>query len=256
MKKIRFFIYAAVLGIVASCTMATTPREPSQQEVVMNYLRFIKNEEYRQSNEIQKKEFVDKFEQDFYQMLDSIKLLTNWKGVIRNINQRETANTIDLTFDIECPIEDKYGKLSFSCQHLLDKANKDTDRIYQQVYAMYNGSPVVFDGFARTKNNEIYWTGSRDLRTSYPDLGFWVSDIVKGSVKDTISADLRKACMLAFESVNLIRQEDEKKISKSEFDKRAAELKKENEAVGALLNEKEKDYLNTVTTDAFYNYNY
>ena len=235
----------------------TTPKDLSQQEQVIQYLQNVKKQQYRQPNEIQKKEFVEKYEKDFFHLLDSMKLLTDWNGWIKDISQKEVGNTINLNFRIDIPIEREHGELTLFCQHLFDKSKKDSDKIYQQVYAMSNGQYVTFDGFARTmKDESLDWRTINSLKISYPEIGFWVTDIVSGGAKDTISADLKKACMLVFDSVKLIEQSDSKQISKSEYNKQSDKLKKESDAVRELLTEEEKDYLLTLTNAAFYNYSY
>ena len=258
MKTKDLVLLVTLVGITASCAMGTLQKEPTQQEKVIAFLTAQSSAQHHQINDIQQKEFEDKYDADLYHIFDSLRLLTNWYGKIDEIKQREDGDAVSLEFQLICPFNSKYGELKFYCQHITDKESIDTDKIYQQVYSMRDGTRVVFDGFVRTKNDEtLYWRNyGLSSKISYPKLGFWVTDIASGIQKDTVSTNLNKACMLAFDYVELVKKHDSQELSNAAFNRASKEISGAIEDAKSLLTDDERKYLTTLTTDAVYNYTY
>ena len=70
------------------------------------------------------------------------------------------------------------------------------------------------------------------------------------------SDNLVHACNLVLKSAKLVNQNNNKEITKEEYNKSSEELKKANEEASSVLSAEEKAYLQIVSTDAFYNVTY
>jgi hypothetical protein len=261
MKRLTSLLFSVIMVGVCSVSCVTTPSAPvekTSQDVVIDFLRASKTQYYHVSNDLQKKDFIAQYKKDFYSLMDSLGFITNWEGTIKNIKMREIKKSIDLTFDIQIPIEEKYGYLTLECEHILNKADTETDIIYKSLYNIRELSNVYFDGFPRTNNDySLYFTNlSNDLCVSYPEIRFWVTDIRASYVPTERSEELINACNLILESANLVRRNNNKEISQSEYKKVQAELKAKNAEAREKLTDEEKAFLDIASTDAFYSVTY
>lgn len=258
MKSIRAILLFVLSVSFVSCVMGVPEqKEPTQQDKVIAFVASSYDEYSRLANSIQKQDYIKEYETELGKILDSIAILTNWSGKIKYIHQTEYKNSISLDFTIECPIS-QYRWLTLSCQHILKNTDKETDRIYKQVYSMRDNLPVVFDGFVRKKRNgSLYWRRSdEEDKISYPKLYCHVTDIAPGSQKDTISDNLYQACLLLFDTVNWLRKKDMKQITVAQYNKQTAGAKKAHEAAAAKLTKDEEDYYHLVMQELFDDYVY
>lgn len=252
---------AIILPIVFSGCKQTNYFKPDnkQQEDFDNFLAKKREFSYNQNNDIQKKEYINLFEKELFNYIDSVGLFVNWEGVISDIKTQESGNTTELSFVIEYQPE-QYRKIEFHCSHLVPTDSLSNDYIFNTVKNMPNYMIVHFDGFIRTKNNGVadYYLGTSgdDLNISYPDYDFWIIDISPEKRSDTLSPNMRNAVNLAYKINEPLKAKYLGLISDSESQKQFDELLPKFNQVKKGLTVAEKQYIQRLNTCLTYNYLY
>ena len=136
------------------------------------------------------------------------------------------------------------------------------DKIYSTVRNLSELSDVYFDGFIRTKaNNVAHYSGyfssaSDDMFLSYPDFHFFIVDINAASKGDTLSNDLQKAVDLSFEALEPLKLNFKKEISDKEKNDRIKAIAPEFTSAKEKLSEEDKGYINRLTNAITLNFLY
>ncbi|MDD3019477.1 MAG: hypothetical protein PHX61_00690 [Alphaproteobacteria bacterium] len=230
-----------------------------QQEDFDNFLKKKCEASYSQNNDIQEKEYINLFEKELFNYIDSIGLFVNWEGVISDIKTQEIGNTTELSFVIGYQPE-QYRKIEFHCLHLVSTDSLSNDYIFNTVKNMPNYMIVHFDGFIRTKNNGVvdYYLGNSgdDLNISYPDYDFWVIDISPEKRSDTLSSKLRNAVNIAYKINEPLKAKYLGLITDEESQKQFDELLPKFNQAKQELTIAEKQYIQRLNTCLTYNYLY
>lgn len=234
----------AVLGLfMANCNPQTSKKQSKTQQQSFNEFLNIKKElEYRQGNDIQKKEFFKQFETDLFKYLDSVKVFTNWKGQIKDIKTKEFDKSTLLEFEIFYEPE-KYREITFHCSYLVNNDSLNNNYLFNKVKNLSNYSTVYVDGFIKRKlDNTVsyYMENLFEEHISYPHYKFNVIEISKESKADTLSQILQNAIVVDFEVMDLFKENFKKKITQEERNKKLDSLK--FDSVQSVLSEHEKIY--------------
>ena len=260
MKQTSWLITIILANILLRCDQNTKKRFGNpQQQAFDDFLAMKGKALYSQKNDIQEKEYLNQFEEDLYNYIDSVKLFINWKGVISDIETEEVGKTTALKFVIKYEPEE-YRKIEFKCTHLIKTDSLESDYIYNKVKNMSDYSVVYFDGFIRTKNNgEVYYflrSAGNNLNIAYPNYEFWVLDISSENRENTLSDNMSKSISIAYEINKALRDHFLGSIEKDEsnaiFDKLLPSYK---DAI-SILTENEQLYIQRFNTNYTYNYLY
>lgn len=241
--KNKMYLFAVSMLFLVSCDIQTGKiNEKTQQQKFNEFLNSKKEMEYRQGNDIQKKEFKKQFEKDLVTYLDSVKMFLNWKGKIKDIKTKEYGNSTLLEFEIYYEPQE-YREITFECSHIIKTADLDSDYLYNEVKSLSNYSTIYVDGFIKRKmdNSVSYYMESLfDQHISYPHYKFNVVKINKELKTDTLSNNLQRAISIDFEVMDLFKQEFQKKINKKERDEKVKSL--QFDSIQSTLTENEKQY--------------
>lgn len=215
--------------------------ENRQQEDFNNFLK-TKDEQNFSSNDIQKKEFYDKFDKDLSSYLDSVKLFTNWNANIKDIKTRERNGYTEISFELYYKPEEN-REISFYCSYLVNSDSLKNDYLYNAVKNISDYSTVYFDGFIKRdkNNNVIYDYGSEDLKISYPNYKFNVVEISNSKKIDSLSQPVKKAIDTDFSVFDLLKQKVNRVISENEWKRKMKLLPVEK--IESKLNPIEKKYI-------------
>lgn len=227
----KIFITLFLLALFSNCdkTQSKHAFQNKTQEKFDNFLKAAREQEFSQSNDIQKKEFLANFDASLSHFIDTSKVFVNWNGTISEIKTRE----VDTVTIISCKISykpEEYREVSFHCDHAVATAKVSTDTLYQKLKIISNFSTVYFDGYIIKDiyNKVLYEYGSDDLKIAYPNYKFNLLDISTEPRSDTISENLRHVIDVNFEVVELLKQKVQKKISDAEWQKKTKALGLDN----------------------------
>jgi len=261
MKRIETLFAVIIITLFVGCVPQKKHSnfENKQQQNFYNFLAIKREMSHGQLNDIQKKEFLNQFEEELVNYLDSIKLFVNWKGTIKDIKTKETGNSTAIEFEIYYKPEE-YREISFFCTHIVENDSLKNDYIYNQVKNISDYSTVYFDGFIRTdnKNKVSYdWRSSGDeLNIPYPKYKFWILDI--GTIKrnDSLSVNLQKAVDFGYKMIQPMKLQYQNQISKTEADKLHNDMLPEFQKLQSSLTAQEKKYTQRFSTCLVYNFLY
>ncbi|GAT62509.1 hypothetical protein [Paludibacter jiangxiensis] len=200
-----------------SCNIQTKKNfENLQQDIFDKFLSAQNNLESLQTNDIQRKEFNEKFETQLAHLIDSIGIFVNWKGEIKDIKTNEVGDFTQITFSINYKPE-QYREVSFFCTYNIKTEKKDSDSLYNKLKGISDYSTVYFDGFIKRKNDDKISYDYGEMHTTYPNYQFNILDIGLTSRKDNLSTPLKNAITIDFKIINLMKQNYLKKISDREY---------------------------------------
>lgn len=244
MKKI-YLSFIIIILVCWSCTYQS--RYNPQQRAFDNFLLNNNLAISHSQNDLQKDEFMNKFEHDLFRYVDSARLFINWQGQISDIKYRENSTAVEFIISYK---PEKYRKISFYCTHFIDPDSLQNDYIYNSLKNISNYSTVYFDGIIRTNSNETvkYHFGSpgNDLNIPYPSFEFSIIDIGTTSRSDSLSVNLQNAIDCNNKMIDVINLNHHKKISNKELKERYKKLEYEFDKAETKLTKQERDYLNRV----------
>ncbi len=260
MMKIILLIMATILPILfIGCEQITGAKiENKQQQYFNDFLTKKALSYYNQGNDIQKKDFYNKFEIELFNFIDSVRLFINWKGEINDIKTEESGESTILSFKISSQPE-KYIKATLYSTHLVNTDSLKQDYIYNKVKNIPNSSTVYFDGFIRTNNKDeidyyMDWENNIDLIIAYPNYRFWITDIGTTNRNDSLSVGLQAANDFNYKMIEPLKSAYMNKISKAESEKRFNELLPEFKMLKSKLTDEEKLYNERLNTCLVYNF--
>jgi hypothetical protein len=262
MKKV-FYVYAmvALVIVISSCVNSSQRTGYNDQQASFDkFLSNWNNHRFDSRNDIQKAEFLKKFESDLYDYVDSAQLFVNWVGRIEDISTRVVGKTsTQISFNIYYTPE-QYRKVEFNCLYLVDNDSLETDHIYNIVKNISNGSTVYFDGFIRTTNSNTvkYFLNDPgdDMNLPYPHYDFYIVEVGTASRGDSLSLNLRDAVESAYKISEPLKLNYQKKISNAEQKARWKALVPGFKAAKEKLTKEENDYLNRLINALTMNYLY
>jgi len=179
MKKLNRFLCLLFLLVLFSCQyqsktksdVKSTP-ENIQQDKFISFLK-LNHEIYNGiSNDINKSEFVSKYENDLANLSDSLGIFRNWKGQIDDISIFDwtTDNLKEITVRLDINVSEYYH-LTLTCQKMYSTKNIDSALVYRQLKKLVKGQDVYFDGIlSRDKDNKIAYNSLFTSNTE-PDNG-------------------------------------------------------------------------------------
>ena len=179
MKSKMYLLSVLVLFFMSCDTQSNGVNIKTQQEEFNDFLNSNKAMEYRQGNDIQRKEFFKQFEEDLSNYLDSVKLFINWKGQIKDIKTKEYGNSTLLEFEIFYSPE-QYREITFKCSHIVKTVDLESDYLFNEVKNISNYSNIYVDGFIKRKmdNSVSYYMESLfNNSLSYPRYKFNVVNL-------------------------------------------------------------------------------
>jgi len=248
-KLILLLAIQALMVAISGCESFGAKFANPQQQEFDNFLSKKKKISQGLSNDIQKKEFYNQFEKDLFNYVDSVKLFVNWKGQIKEIKTKESGQVTIVEFKIYYKPEEN-REVVFQCINLVLTENLESNHIYNQVKNMSNYSPVFFDGFIRTdNNNQVYYEGrspGNERNVSYPNYYFWIIDIGAEKRNNSHSVNMQNAIDYCFKIVEPQRMQFRNQISKEESNKMYNEMLPEFENLKSRLTEDERLYIQRI----------
>lgn len=226
MKRLSVIATLILLAIACEMPKKQPARELTQQESFNVFMKTWENDYYKMnSNDLQRKEFVNAYKDSLAAYIDSIGPLIDWTGIVKEIKLKEfqygsQRGYANLTFVIDCSIQE-HQTLTFECEHLFKPAEKQTDYLYQKIYKLQDFGAVKFDGMVGLRaDRSIDWY-MEDIFSQpihYPRIKLWVTDIAPREAKDTLSSNLVSAYKLYVDKYNISRRRANKEITKQEAD--------------------------------------
>ena len=244
------FLSAITIIVVFSSCVNNNVNSSKYNEQQSNFDKFLadyRKMSHAQKNDIQKKEFMNKFENDLFKYVDSVKLLVNWRGQIKDIKTREiNKNSTSIEFYISYKPE-QYREVKFKCLYTTPTDSLPKDHIYNSVKNISNYSTVFFDGIIRTSNkgNVKYYLDNpgSDLNIPYPDYEFFIVEVGTTNRGDTLSTNLQKAIEYSYKITEPLKLNYLKKISNKEKEARWKALEPKFNSAKAKLTKQENEYL-------------
>lgn len=270
MKQLILFIFA-LLSLYGCVEEPRKPQKIHINEQQESFKRMIaSNEEKMNSlaNQLQEREFIDSLKLAMGEYMDSVKLFVNWKAKIQNINSTEEDNSIALSFELAFDFDPNqfqdqdsaYASVSgntveFDVDYVVPKDSIKSDKIYNTVKQLKEGSTVYFDGFIRTKaNGEAHFISESFEPSFCPSwFKFFIIDISTTSKGDTLSPKLQKAVELSYQFAEPIKLNFKKKISDKEASKRTDKREKALKTAMKELPKEEKNYVRRLVQALVYN---
>jgi hypothetical protein len=247
-------IFSVLMVLCPSCENTNNKSSMfsnSEQAAFDKFLSEKNSRRYSQKNDIQEKEYLDQFEQDLFNYVDSVGLFVNWKGRIKDISTSNTgkhSTSIDFRVYYE---PEQYRKVEFRCLYVVDNDSLKNDHIYNVVKNISNYSTVYFDGFIRTTNKNTvkynYHSPGDDLNIPYPTYDFFIIDIGEVNRGDTLSPNLQSAIDYAYKINKVVKQHILKQISDEEMHNQLETINPDFTAVKSELTTEEVAYLDRLT---------
>lgn len=176
--------------------------------------------------------------------------IQSWKAKIEHIKTSQFRDDTILEFELVMEVQE-YQNVTFEIDHIVKTADLPNDFLYKKVSNIRDFSAVQFDGFPRTLNKgSLKWNSIFDDHIRYPHIYFCVTDIAPLGQKDTLSANMKTAYKLALKSIELIRRNVIKELTKKEYDILWQDNLKELNATKELLTEDEVEMLQFILNEA------
>lgn len=236
---------------IVSCSHSPNLVQKSEQEKFFDIMRNARESDYKQPNDIKRKEYQNTFSEELYHYLvDTICPIQSWKAKIERIKTSQFRDDTILEFDLVMEVQE-YQNVTFGIEHIVKTADLPNDFLYKKVSNIRDFSTVQFDGFPRTLNEgSLKWNSIFDDHIRYPHIYFCVTDIAPLGQKDTLSDNMETAYKLALKSIDLIRRNVIKELTKKEYDILSQDNLTELNATKELLTEDEVEMLQFILNEA------
>lgn len=245
----KHFLYLiAILAFtLISCSPVNTNKgvEKDDQARFSDFLEGCHESESRALNDIQRAEYMDTFEHQLANHVDSVIIFNNWKCQISNIKSTDYSKSVNLTFDLEVEPR-QYQKISFDVSYILPKDSIAVDSVYQFVKNTRNYSTVYVDGFIPINRDNTVKYDYGDMHLNYPNYKFYVTQISDQPV--IVSDNLRTALSLMNKQLKLLRGNYWKQISDIDKTHKVDSIMPIFEEAQSKLTPSEKKYLSIYGT--------
>ncbi len=246
MKKIITIIAISIL--IISCKNASEKKMNFENQTQSKFDKFLEskiNKQYDAVNDIQKKEFFEKYDADLSNFIDSNKVFVNWQAQIEDIKTNDYNKSTEVTCKLIYKPEE-YREVSFYCSYIVENSKLKTDSLYNKLKRIGDFSTVYFDGFiVRNLENKITYVNDDEmLKLSYPNFKFNLLNISEKKQEKNLSQNLNKAVNINFEVFELLKKKVNKEISEKEWKKKMKNLQLEK--IEKSLNPEEKQYSDLV----------
>ena len=254
----KFTIFFCVLISFFGCQNPTqqkvTQAENKQQDKFIGFLKEQCNDYSTKVNDIQRKEFFDQYEKNIVNLSDSIGILNNWEGTIKDIKTFDWSSNeaTELRVELEIKLSDDYQKLTFISDRILANKSLDSNLIYNQVKNLTIGSSVYFDGFfSKNKANKLDFkspiTFDNKDKICDPDINFYLVSISKNKLAFTNSDKFKKVNEIQLAIWKTMEDRVEKKITESQFKNKLRDFKNLLEPLATTFTKEEKQYVASMT---------
>lgn len=214
----KYFSLIAIFVIFSSSCISTnqTHKGSDDQARFSEYLQACEQAESKCLNDIQRDEYMEKFEHALAIYVDSVVVFNNWKCKITNISRTnsEEYKIIDLTFRLEVEPR-QYQRIAFDVSYIMPIDSIETDSIYQVIRNLNEYSDVYVDGFIPTKKDHtVKYSGyisDNFAHLNMPEYRFKITSISKTS--KPMSAELKCALSLLSEQLHILRSNYWKELS-------------------------------------------
>jgi len=209
MKIIRLTFFLLIIVLMSGCLNHNNPKEYisdkySSMGSVTRLFNKYSEAVYSSGNSIQREELFKEREKELRNYIDSMVILTNLEGRIRDINLRKNSKSHILEYEIKV-MPKEYLELTLYCRHLINKDSLDSDYMYNKIKSFNNGSVVYFDGIFSIEVDKNLPRGDKypSIQTTFinPKYFFHVVEI-SALENDTLSQDLRNALHQGRDVVN------------------------------------------------------
>lgn len=235
--------------IAFSCKNPSTEENNYENQVQGEFDAFLKlkvSNEYVAINDIQKKEFFEKYDNELTSFIDTNKVFVNWKAQIEDIKTNDYGNSTEVSCKLSYKPEE-YREVSFYCSYVVENSKLKTDSLYNKIKKIRDFSTVYFDGFiVKNLNNKVVYVNDDDesLKLSYPNFKFNLLNISEKKRKNALSKNLNNAVNINFKVFELLKQKVNKTITEKEWKRKTEDLGLEK--MEKSLNPEEKQYSNLI----------
>ncbi len=242
----RIVIILTLTFITFSCKNPSKTETSYGNQIQAKFDTFLKqkvNHENDASNDIQKKEFLDKYDKDLIAFIDSNKVFVNWQAKIEDIKTYDYGKTTEVSCKLSYKPEE-YREVSFYCSYVVENSKLKTDSLYNKIKRIGDYSTVYFDGFiVRNIDNKVVYTNDDEtLKLSYPSFKFNLLNISEKKREDKLSENLKNVVNVNFKVFELLKQKVNKTITEKEWKRKTEDLGLEK--IEKSLNSQEKQYSN------------
>lgn len=230
--------------IVTSCTQNGGTQKfanPTQQSFD-NLLVKYTDGYFSGGNDIQQKEIEKKFDAKLCNLLDSVKLFTEFKGRIKDIklsDERLNGNQYKVLKFTLYYIPAEKREVTFDCYRVYEVDKLEESLLYKQIKSISDYSDVYFDGLIkRTPSNGIQYGSFCSNKAVYPTYDFYPLYVSKTPRSNGLSNDLKALIDMDSEITKVFHQELNGSVSDGAFKDIVASKK---DSVQMFLNRLTKD---------------
>ncbi|KAB1158135.1 hypothetical protein [Flavobacterium luteum] len=246
MKKTLIILTLAIIAI--SCKNPSITENNYENQVQGKFDAFLKlkvSKEYDAINDIQKKEFFEKYDNELSSLIDTNKVFVNWQAQIEDIKTNDYGKSTEVSCKLSYKPEE-YREVSFYCSYVVENSKLKTDSLYNKIKKIGDFSTVYFDGFIvkNLDNKVVYVNDDESLKLSYPNFKFNLLNITEKKRENTLSKNLNNAVNINFKVFELLKQKVNKTITEKEWKRKTEDLGLEK--MEKSLNPEEKKYSNLI----------
>lgn len=241
MRK-TLLLSAILIGVFSCKNSLERPKFENPTQVKFdNFLKQKESAQYDASNDIQKNEFLEKYDAELSALTDSIKIFVNWQGQIEDIKTNEYGKSTEVSCKIKYKPEE-YREITFYCSYVLETSNLKTDSLFNRLKRIGDFSNVYFDGFiVKNIGNKLVYEGyDITLKLTYPNFKFNLLNVSEKKRENNLSKSLTNAVNTNFKVFELLKQKVNKTITEKEWKTKTKDL--ELEKIESALKPEEKEY--------------
>jgi hypothetical protein len=227
--------------------------ENLEQKLFSNLITQSCNDFRYYTNDIQKREFFNKYDERLNKLSDSLEFFNNWKGQISDIkiSDKSNENMVELNIELEVRLSE-YQKITFHSRKYFSNKNLDSNLIYRQLKILNKGTIVYFDGFI-AKNSEnkidynILYNHEDREKVCNPYLEFYFVSISEKIFEFKNKDDFNKIQSIQSNIWKSMNNLVENKITERQFRANINIYKKQLDLIIPSLNYQEKSYIESFT---------
>jgi hypothetical protein len=242
----KFSTILILTFIAFSCKNPYKAETKFENQIQAKFDAFLKqkvNLKYDAVNDIQEKEFLNKYDNDLSKFIDSNKIFINWKAQIEDIKTYDYGKSTEVTCKLSYEPEE-FREVTFYCSYVVENSKLETDSLYNKIKRIGGFSTVYFDGFIvkDIDNKVVYKIDDEMLKLSYPHFKFNLLNISEKKGENTLSKNLNNAVNVNFKVFEVLKQKENKIITEKEWKRKTEDLGFDK--IEKSLNTEEKQYLN------------
>lgn len=227
--------------------------ENIQQDSFLQFLKASCASYNGKTNDIQKGEYLKEYEKKLLTYVDSVGVIQNWKGIIKDIRSTnwDSYNAVEFKTEIKIALSD-YQDLTFETSKFISNKEKDSSLVYQQLKNLAVGTTVYFSGIiSKNDENNIDFGLSLSLnegdKICDPEIKFHLAYITKDKDEIKISKNISDAIQIQNSVWKTMDDRVNKKLNEKAFKSKLQEYKISLDKIFPLLTETEKNYIKALT---------